>query len=71
MAVKREELDYMRRALDALDDPETTAMGAAKILRTLSQIADRASREIEQKFVDRVDQNLANQYLVDKLKQSK
>lgn len=66
--IKPEELDYLRRALDALSAPETTAMAQAKILRTVSQIADRASREIEQRFVDRVDQNLANQHLVDILK---
>ena len=66
--IKPEELDYLRRALDALSAPETTAMAQAKILRTMSQIADRASREIEQKFVEQVDTSLAIQHLVDILK---
>ena len=66
--VKAEELDYLRRAVEALGAPDTTKMAQAKILRTISQIADRASREIENELVDRVNQNLANAHLVDMLR---
>ena len=59
-AIKQEELDYMRRALEALGAPDTTLMAQAKILRTLSQIADRASREIEMDLVDKTNERLYN-----------
>jgi hypothetical protein len=58
--MKPEELRYLERAIEALKDPELTQMAEAKILRTVSQISDRASREIEQKLVDKVTDSLYN-----------
>jgi hypothetical protein len=58
--MKLEELRYLERAIEALKDPELTQMAEAKILRTVSQISDRASREIELKLVDKVTDMLYN-----------
>jgi hypothetical protein len=55
-----QELSYLMRAVEALKDPELTQMAEAKILRTVSQISDRASREIELKLVDKVTDMLYN-----------
>ena len=58
--MKNEELQYLERAFAALRDPELTQMTEAKLLRIISQITDRAAREIEQNLVDTVDDLLYN-----------
>ncbi len=71
-----EEFRYLKAAVEALGNPETSQMAQHKILRTMSQVSRRAADEIELKFIDRVDadlarnyQDLQNQKLVDILKQ--
>jgi hypothetical protein len=57
-----QEFDYIRRAMDALNSPECTEMTRVKILRTISQITDRAARTIEQNYIDRVDTEISAEY---------
>jgi hypothetical protein len=58
--MKPEELRYLERAIEALKDPELTQMAEAKLLRIVSQISDRASREIELNLVDKITDSLYN-----------
>ena len=67
-----QEFEYIRRAVEALEDPNTTPMAQRKILRTISQICGKNATEIEQNLVGAVDakitrnyQDLQNQKLVD------
>jgi len=64
MSLTRPELDYIHRALAALSSSDLTAIHEAKILRTISQISGRAADKIEHDFVERVDQNIANNHLM-------
>ena len=54
------EFEYIKRAVEALESPETTPMAQAKILRTVSQICGKNATLIEQKLVDKVDGLLYN-----------
>jgi hypothetical protein len=58
--MKAYELDYLKRALAALEDFETTDMARAKILRTMSQICGKCATEIEDNLVDNVEVRLYN-----------
>jgi hypothetical protein len=50
-----EELEYIKRAVAALESGECSAMTEVKILRTVSQIAKSAAEKIEKNYVERVD----------------
>lgn len=63
-----EEFGYIKRAVAALESGECSDMTRHKILRTMSQICDRAADEIELDFTARVDQNLANENLMQALR---
>lgn len=63
-----EEFNYIRRAVVALEEP-MSPMERIKVQRTMSQILGRSADKLEEQFVARVDQNLANAHLVDLLKQ--
>lgn len=63
-----EEFNYIRRAVVALEEP-MSLMERIKVQRTMSQILGRSADKLEEQFVARVDQNLANAHLVDLLKQ--
>ncbi len=55
-----QEFEYIKRAVEALEAPETTPMAQAKILRTMSQICDRSAQNIEFNLVDNVNNRLYN-----------
>ncbi len=55
-----EELQYLRRAVEALESGKHTQMGQLKILRTIEQICGRSATEIELNLVDKVDNRLYN-----------
>jgi hypothetical protein len=52
------EFEYLKRAMTALGDPNTTDMARLKILRTMSQICGAAATDIENELVDKVDARL-------------
>ncbi len=67
-----QEFEYIRRAVDALENMEMTPMTERKVLRTIEQICGKNATEIEQNLVGAVDakitrnyQDLQNQKLVD------
>ncbi len=67
-----QEFEYIRRAVEALEDPNTTPMAQRKILRTMSQICGKNATDIETNLIGDVDakiqrnyQDLQNQKLVD------
>lgn len=71
-----QEFEYIRRAVEALGDPQMTEMGRVKVLRTVSQICGKNATDLEQNLIGKVDakisrnyQDLQNQKLVDILKQ--
>lgn len=55
-----QEHEYIRRAVEALENPEITPMTQAKILRTVSQICGKSATEIEHKLVDSIEDRLYN-----------
>ncbi len=67
-----QEFDYIRRAVEALEDPETSPMAQRKILRTMEQICGKNATDIELNLIGEVDakitrnyQDLQNKKLVD------
>jgi hypothetical protein len=67
-----QEFEYIRRAVDALENMEMTPITERKVLRTIEQICGKNATEIEQNLVGAVDakitrnyQDLQNQKLVD------
>jgi hypothetical protein len=54
------EFEYIRRAVEALESPETTPMAQRKILRTMEQICGKSATEIEYKLVDNIEDRLYN-----------
>ena len=54
-----EEFQYLKRAVEALDQGVTEA-AEVKILRTVSQITAASALRLEQKLVDKVDEILYN-----------
>lgn len=70
-----QEFEYIKRAVEALEDPEITDMTQRKILKTVAQICDRNAARIEDRLMDRFDakmerawQDRQNQKLVDMLR---
>ncbi len=55
-----QEHEYIRRAVEALENPEITLMTQRKILRTMEQICGKSATLIEQKLVDSVEDRLYN-----------
>jgi hypothetical protein len=55
-----QEHEYIRRAVEALENPEITPMTQRKILRTMEQICGKSATLIEQKLVDTVEDRLYN-----------
>lgn len=63
----QEEYAWLKRAIDALDDPSTTRMARIKILKIMSQICDKSAKNLESSHND-VDEFLAEyQKMIDKL----
>jgi len=67
-----QEFEYIRRAVEALEDPEITPMAQHKILKTMSQICGKNATDIELNLRGAVDakitrnyQDLQNKKLVD------
>ena len=52
------ELDYLKRAVEALESGDLSPMTQHKVLRVVSQISAKAAQRIEQEFLDRVDENM-------------
>ncbi len=66
------EFEYIRRAVEALEDPEMTPMAQRKVLRTIEQICGKNATDIELNLIGEVDakitrnyQDLQNKKLVD------
>lgn len=66
------EFQYLKRAMEALENPDTTHMAQHKILKTMSEICGKSATLIEQTMVDSIDavldrryQDLQNKKLVD------
>lgn len=55
-----QEHEYIRRAVEALENPEITPMAQRKILRTMEQICGKSATEIEHKLVDNIEDRLYN-----------
>ena len=55
-----QEHEYIRRAVEALENPEITPMTQRKILRTMEQICGKSATLIEQKLVDNIEDRLYN-----------
>jgi hypothetical protein len=71
-----QEFEYIRRAVEALENMQMTPMTERKVLRTIEQICGKNATDIEQNLRGAVDaritrnyQDLRNQKLVDILKQ--
>jgi hypothetical protein len=67
-----QEFEYIRRAVEALENPETTPMSQRKILRTMEQICGKNATDLELNLIGAVDakiqrnyQDLQNKKLVD------
>lgn len=67
-----QEFEYLKRAVEALEDPEMTPMTQRKVLRTMEQICGKNATDLEQNLIGEVDakiqrnyQDLQNQKLVD------
>lgn len=58
----RQEFEYIKRAVEALESGLCSDQDQHKILKTVSQITKSAADRIE----DRVEQNIANNNLVDR-----
>jgi hypothetical protein len=50
-----QEFDYIKRAVEALESGECTAMTEVKILRTVSQITERGAQKLERAYLDQVE----------------
>ena len=55
-----QEHEYIRRAVEALENPEITPIAQRKILRTMEQICGKNATLIEHKLVDSVEDRLYN-----------
>ena len=55
-----QEFEYIRRAVEALENPEITPMAQRKILRTMEQICGKNATLIEHKLVDNIEDRLYN-----------
>ncbi len=66
------EFEYIRRAVEALEDPQMTPMAQCKVLRTMAQICGKNATDLELNLIGEVDakitrnyQDLQNKKLVD------
>lgn len=50
----KEEFNYIKRAVEALESPELPDEARVKILRTMSQICDNAADDLKCKLVDKL-----------------
>ena len=55
-----QEHEYIRRAVEALENPEITLMAQRKILRTMEQICGKSATELEKLLVDNIEDRLYN-----------
>lgn len=55
------EMDYLKRAMAALEDPELTPMTRQKILQTISEVAGRAAQDIRNQMITAVEDRLYGQ----------
>ena len=55
-----QEHEYIRRAVEALENPEITPMTQRKILRTMEQICGKSATELENNLVDIIEDRLYN-----------
>ena len=62
------EFEWAKDAMSKLSNGDMSEMQQAKVLRTLSQIFDRAASAIEDAFVERVDTAIAHNSLIHQLK---
>jgi hypothetical protein len=63
-----QEFQYLKRAVEALENGDLSPLTQHKVLRVMSQISAAAAQRIEDSFNDRVDQNMANAHLMKALK---
>jgi hypothetical protein len=57
-----QEFEYIRRAVTALEDPETTPMAQRKILRTIEQICGKSATDLELNLIGEVDAKISRNY---------
>ncbi len=57
-----QEFEYIRRAVTALEDPETTPMAQRKILRTVEQICGKSATDLELNLIGEVDAKISRNY---------
>jgi hypothetical protein len=57
-----QEFEYIRRAVTALEDPETTPMAQRKILRTVEQICGKNATDLELNLIGEVDAKISRNY---------
>lgn len=57
-----QEFEYIRRAVEALEDPETTEMAQQKILRTMEQICGKNATDLELNLIGAVDAKIQRNY---------
>ena len=58
------EMDYLKRAVEVLEQGYLSSMQKAKILQVVSEITGRAADKIRQELVDQVELRLYNQHTV-------
>lgn len=58
------EMDYLKRAVEVLEQGYLSSMEKAKILQVVSEITGRAADKIRQELVDQVELRLYNQHTV-------
>lgn len=54
------EFQYIKRAVDALENKSMTKMEEYKVLRTISQVTGKAADEIQTQTVDEIEDRLYN-----------
>ncbi len=57
-----QEFEYIRRAVEALEDPEMTPMAQRKVLRTIEQICGKNATDIELNLIGEVDAKISRNY---------
>jgi hypothetical protein len=57
-----QEFEYIRRAVEALEDPKTTEMAQQKILRTMEQICGKNATDLELNLIGAVDAKIQRNY---------
>jgi hypothetical protein len=54
------EFQYIKRAVEALEDPELSAMDQIKILKVMGQICGKNATDLEHKLVAQIEDRLYN-----------